>query len=529
MLTLISQPRLQCPNTKSRPIRWQIQTNSHIIDNGNRPNFSLIFEGSGAIDGEEVTLWGEVFTVDNSVPYTESTWSTVGTLQEVSENFANMIRCSYHFRDWSAYAVYFTSSMTWRVQGVYKDNTTLPNWSWDFSGLSIPTNFNDTNGHPVELKNLRVWYQLLEAGEPVGDARQAMVPFNENAPATSGIVTIDATQIIRSLLQTQRPDINLDTADPDDNFLRSFALRFAEVELGENCQEIGGKVYETLQVQVTNTVYQLRDLRDFRRHCADAKRPADFITNRPLSMSFCGNTYEWIHFYFAVNSYHIGPFRVIYNFYDSDDQLLNTYEDIQQNYLEEAVYMAGVGTANPAVANNMVAGTSYYTFQVWADALDPFNGRVLVELTKKATRHLIKCDCKVAEVYYLEDTGSWRTVTFEKVEQRIQENAGLNFETPLNYSDYGNGYLYAEGSRSSETVDADNTFTFLTERLTPLNREMYEELLRSPRHWIRTVNTQNQEALRPVVIERENTTTYQRGGVTRLRVTFRYNKSTLVH
>ena len=529
MLTLTEQPSILRPVSKSRPIRWTLTTNSHVQNNGNQASFSIIFNETGAANGEQITLLGQVFTVDNSTPYTESTFSTTGTQQEVSENFANMIRCSYLFRDWAVYSTFFLSFSNWRVFAYYyEEPVTLQGFTFDVSGLSIDVTFNSTNGQAPIIKDLRIWYRLhFLDGTPVGPAKTAFLPYNISNPVLSGRISIDQSEAIRGTLSTDRPDITENFyPQPESNFVRSYYLKYAEVER-QNCIDTPSKAYRTATISATNTVYQLREQREFTQHTYESGSPANFLTTRPVKGLVCGNQYEWLHFYYISGGIYTGTFYVEYRFY-MGDTIVNQVSIPYTPKDSENVYRIGVGTANAAIEQNITADTDRYRIRVLAAVELPNGIQGNVEIASPHERTITACGCKAAEVYFLEDTGGWQTVIFESVKQRTQEHEGQEITLPLGFSDE-RGYINERGGRRNKTYRADNPFTFETERLTRHNRDKYEQLLRSPRHYIRTANTEGEEALRPIVIERATTVTSQNGEVTRLQVTFRYNAETEVH
>lgn len=527
MLTVMQQPRLQCPVSKSRPARYRIHTVDHVVESGSYANFQIDFSSSGASNGETIVVLNKTFTVQNTDDYTQTTFRADGTVEETARNLMNALLCNYEFQDF--YLFLSGSGSNWTINGFYTTPELVDNWTFDTSGMAIAVSITAVNGASPELKDFRIWYQLYQDDIPVTSRRAANVPFDPFFPLTSGNVVIDVTEQAKGLIKTTLPSFLWNTPFLDTTYGERFHLRFGAIEFDANCNPIYGKAYKTSDFIMTNSVYQLEDIREFRRHCPDYNALTEFISDRPKTMNICGNAYEWIHVYLARNAYYVGNFRIRYRFYDENDNQINTKE---YEVEDEGFYIIGIGTANTMVSSNAPSNTSYYQVQVFGQRIDELEELDYIQMSEIIQRDIVSCDCKVAEIYFLEDTGSWQTVLFERLEQRDQLQSALEYETPLELNeaaDIKGQTLALTGERYSIAADADNVFVLTTERISERNRKTYERFLRSPTHLIRTATADGTEIIRRVIIDRKGYTILRRGEVIRLQIPFTFNTKTRVH
>jgi len=215
-----------------------------------------------------------------------------------------------------------------------------------------------------------------------------------------------------------------------------------------------------------------------------------------------------------------GTWRVRYEYFDSNDVSLG---EQMRSLKGEGVYHVPTGPQNPCHAPVLLAASSYYTVQVQVRNA----ANAWVEYSVLMTINLVNCGCTVAEIYFLEDRGSWRTLGFKQVASRRVDVSVVNYERPLTTNHNGGPVnavqLFQEGGRYSEAALADTVFILTSEKITEHNREMLEEFLRSKEHYILTSSDLFGAATRRVLIDRGSKVLFQGSGVTKLSVEFRYN------
>lgn len=530
-ITLARQPRTYCPNTKSRPVEWLLTTDDHVDDAGQVPFFQITFEGTGAVDGETVEIMGLTFEVQNGAPtFTQTTWSTTGSLLQVATNFADMLRCNYEFADFQ-FAISFTPT-TATVTAFTDQFKTFENWTFDVtSDISITMSETNANGRPVVLKNYRIWYQVFEDDNRIGERKFAAVPFDQTFPFY-GSVPIRVEHELRAILRSEEPDFFNTGAFRDPDYQRRVHLRYGPIEYDDQCNPQFGKTSKSLEVWVTNSVFQLHETREFLMHCPQVENPVRFLTNRPTEYTICRYSYEWIHIWIENTAVWIEtemPWYIVYTFYDANGNDLD--DDYSQfvTLTQPGAIRIGMGPNNTDITSAMPEGTSSYEVRVFGWQEQPVGPPQLRQYSETITRHLSNCNCWAAEIYFLEDHGGWQTLVFETLEQREIDQLDIQYETPLNWAYTTRGYIYPEGERSAYVEDADQIFAFATGRIdTDWKRHQLEELLRSPEIYIRTANEYG-HALRRVLLERNRYTTWRRGEAIHAVLTFRFSHRLRTH
>lgn len=522
MIDIIAQPDIFCPNDKSRPIRWTLQTDEHIIQFGAQAFFEVTWNTTGASNGETITVAGHVFTVDNATPFTETTWSTTGTSQDVAQNFIDMLRSNYNFRGYE----FFLSSAgggLWTSNAFTREYAEQDDYTFDYSGLSISVTTSEINGQDVELANYQVWWQLFEDPDtPIGAQKYARVPYDPLFPFSSNVADIEGNRLVRSLLSTTPPDIFQNGAFEDLDFARQVELRFGGITIDDNGDAVFGQTYFSTPIWVANSVFQHHLTRDFRDHCPNFKAVVKWLTARPNEQNACMGAFEWVHVWIESTEEWDGDFSVRYRWYNAAGAQIGTYTEALGNELIGA-YRIGVGHANAEIQNNIPAAA-----RSWDVTIMGTDSMVEMEYSEVITRVLAGCNCRAAEIYFLEDAGSWWTVLMERLERRSVEQVAVEYERPIDLNDIDTDVLYGDGARYSEAAVADKTFTFQSERITNSNRDKYEQLLRSPEVYIKTTSSAG-TVLRRIIPDRNNAVLFQRGDTARVTITYRFNTELLTH
>lgn len=529
MLVISQMPRTYCPNSKSRPVQWTIQTDEHIDTPGTFASFTVTFNTTGGANGETIEIAGQTMTVDNSQPFGYKTFQATGTSREVAENFLNAMRTDPTFE---LYLTFLSGSGgTWSANAIKYEATTEENWTFDDAGTTMDVDITDANGAPPVLKNVRIWYRLYDINQPVSTQRYADIIFDSTFPFFSE-VPIDAESLLRGLVSTTPPSYAWFGPVLDTNYSKRFHLRYGLIEFDDNCDRIYGQSGFTSEIILTNSVWQLHETREFLDHCPAtvSEGTVQFLTDRPDSMVICFETYEWVHIWLERLGTDTGIFRIRFRFYagPEEDDFISQYEQLVKDGF--GAYIIGIGPADNALSSAIPIGTTRYTIQVYKQREDGIGGFEDVPYSITLERHLVACDCKAAEVYFLEDNGSWRTVIFEKVTERTIEQRESAWEQPLDKFDTdADTRLFDEGSRYSEADLADQTFVLLTEKISERKRPMYEQLVRSPECYIKTMTAQGKLIVRRIIFNRQTFITSRRGEAIRLQLRFRFNTRLKIH
>lgn len=482
---------------------------------GGNAQIYVSFGSAPGADGQTLTLLGVDFETDSAIDFTFNTFKYGPTTEDAARNLANMCRASYLFVGWSI-SVY-ESAGNWLVRLIKDDAGNLDDFTNDASGLSPTPSLSDVNGIDEVRSTDRFWYQFYEGVNPVSE--QKFAAFDEN-----GRVRVNAEPLARNILGITDPYLLWTSSVRDLQASRNIYLRFGTYSQGEDCQYSLNESYETPEITLVNSLFQWDHVTRFLNYTPNYNMPVKWMTARPMERYVCANSYEWCAIWLQRSAlFPNGFYKVIYNYYDSDDTLLNTKTELLSNY-PDGVYHISIGAANSVHPSGAIAPSAYYTVHVEVQGDD--SGYTQYSETQTLT--LNTCNCWAAEVYYLEDAGSWRTVVFEHIERRGVEMGEFAFNTPVQYNEYGGPKdavrLYQDGGRDTLAQDADQVFTLVSERITPHNRKAYEDFVRSSRHIILTTSDFLPLVTRRILIDRTSYTFFQRGESTRMQINFRFNQ-----
>lgn len=534
MLVVTQQPRIFCPVSKSRPITWQFASDSIVQSPGSFPAFTITFETGGANNGDTLTVLDTTFEVDDALPYSPTTFDATGNQEDAARNLADAMRSTYEFQGWFFWVT--SSGPFWSVNGFLEEETEIQPFTVDTAGMS-----NTVTGAPIQLgsapvlNNVKIWFQLYNNEFKVGVERYTELIYNPAQFPAWGLSRIDLTRQAGGLVASTLPRYSWNTPQPDPSYHIDLHLRYGLAFQQPDCSEpVRNEVFETADITVTNSVFQLHEVDEFLNHCPNATMPVRFLTNRTENRVLCRSVHEWVHLWVEKNAFLLGNYRVRYSFYKEgndpvEDFIQSVTYDFQVN--NGQAYQIALGPANNEVWDNTPANTHRYTVQVLTQVIDEFGEPDFILYTDKITRYLKDCNCKAAEVYFLEDRGSWNTVVFEYLDERQLEQEAIEFERPTGWNNSlsDRDHLYVEGGRYSQATSADQVFVLISERLREGNRKDYEQLLRSPLTYIKSIDENGNEKMRRIIFDRGSQRILKRGEGIRLPLTFRFANELRTH
>lgn len=514
-LVIEQQPSPLIPH-ELKPTEWIIRKTDIITVAGTQAQIFVSFaDTAGGAAGQDITLLGETFSTSASTSaYTSISWYYSATGETAAKNFANMARTSYLFAGWSISVA--ESAGSWLVTMTRNETGALAEFTNDISGLSPSATLSDVNGTDEVRSTDRFWYQFWEGNEAISEQKFAF--FDE-----TGRVRVDAEGTARQVLGVTDPYVIWTSSRYDERMSRQVYLRFGTLTQGESCDVSYGLSYESPDITIVNSLFQHEKTLRFYPFTPNYTMPVKWLTDRPSDRNICKESYEWMAIFLQRSAlFTNGFYRIIYTYYNAAGGVLNTKTENITN-VPDGVYHVPTGPANGIHPTGVIALASYYTIQVEVQGDD--SG--YTEYSEAHTLRLSSCSCWAAEVYYLEDTGAWRTVVFENVESRAIEMSAVEWRGPIQYSRYGgttDGFrLYQDGGIESFADDAQAVFVLVTERINENNRKAYEEFLRSSRHVILTSSDTFNPVTRRIVVDRGNYGVYQRGEQKRLLIPFRFN------
>lgn len=526
MFELTQQPRTFCPNSKSRPYLYRITTDEHISQVGTLGFFTVTFNTGGEGNGIIITLAGETFTTNNASPYTFNTFDASGTPEECAQNLKGAIESNHRFEGFFIFLSSGGGSYT--VQVFNYDFGEVAPWSFDISAFTIDVDLLQSNGLPYIIKNLKLWYRVYNNVAPISIEKYTDIPFVTDSPFTSE-VQIDIKNIIKGVVRTTPPNLLAIGPTIDIGFYEEVNLRVGIIETDVDCNTVYKQSIQSSKSISLNSVFQLHETKELQPHCIGYTSPVKFLTNRPNPLVDCITTHEWAHIWLELIENMFGDFRIIYTFYRDQVEapLSQAFTDIS---VDKEPVQVDLGPANVFVKNNRPSSTDYYTIQVWVKFFDEETETAsYIPYSELLTRKITTCNCNAAEIYFIEDRGSWMTLVFEEIAARIFTQTERGYEQPIDFEDgIGSSQLYIDGGRYSLADDADQVFILKSAKFTESERYIYEQLLRSPSILIKS-SSDIGVITRRVILDRQNYTVHTYGEVSRLEIPFRFNNKVLVH
>lgn len=517
MLVIESQPEQIRPNHLGHPIQWIIRKSDYILQQGERPllGFSFVQDNAGA-SGQTFTILDNEFTTDDAQPYTNTSFDYVAGRLNAAENFANMLRSSYLFVGWS---IWVADAGIATVFAQRDEPGEIPSDEFvvDLTTLAPGVPIQRFEGQNEIVSTDRMWYQLWENNTPLTERKVA--GFDP-----SGRARVEAEPTARRLLGITSPYLLWSIPRRDERMTRRIYLKFGSYS-SVDCNLNFGRVYESSPITIINNVVQHEYLFGLAYYHQAFTPLVRWLSRRRGEYLLCGTSYDWLAIYLArTPGFLSGFFRVEYYFYDDADEQIGTATDGLSN-VEDGVYHIPVGAANPIAAQALIAAASYWTVQVLArnEALEYVPYSELMTIRKKS------CNCKGAEVYFKEELGSWRSVAFERVDERLVDVTAVEWVNPLQGNQKGrygpeNAFqLYLDGGDVARTAEAERRYILVSERLTNSNRGLYEELAKSSHHFLLSFADPLGVAVRRINIERGVYGLLKNGEAVRFVVPFTFN------
>lgn len=515
MIEILQQPRSSAPLTKSRPIVYKILGDEHIIDEGARPTFSLTFQTGSGSAGDVITVMGiEVTTVAGD--FTDTEFDNTGTVEECAESFAGFLKSNPTFADFMIFVSFAGGDATVTAISNNFEEIEPAQWDFDYAGLSNTNTHTETNGQFVNLANVQLWYQVYTDEQKVSDRRWAEFGYDANNPTDSGFAEFDIAQICRSVLDTRPPDLGLVGLEIDPRYMKRFHVRFGTVAIDETCNAIANRTYFTDPVNVTNSVFQLPNSREFLDHAPQTVSLVKWLTDRPDGLVLAMDTKEWMYIYIERTEAIVGDFIFRFKYYDEDGTLI---ADEYLTTTDDGVYCVPCGPANaPGFPN----GCKRYEVQVFGE--DELAAEV--EYSEMFTRNVKKFQCEY-EVYFQEDSGAYITIELEKreVSQTVVRD---NYSVPVNLESDEPSALYIEGGGLNVVEESEQYIVFESHKIMPGGRKVFEMLARSNNIFIKD-SAFGSDKIRRLVLEGGDFVTQAGGEAVRFRGRFMYNTGVIVH
>ena len=398
------------------------------------------------------------------------------------------------------------------------------NFTFDYTGLSTPFDSNsETNGQDTILNDYSLWFQLWSGSLPVSEQRFAKIPFVDGVASTP--TKIDLRELAGSLVKTTFPLWAQSGPALDVYFSKEVYLRFGGITKDSQGVNTFGQTYESNRADIANAVFQRREINEFKNHHPDfiATGAVQWLTDRPQNYPVPLDSYEWTWIWidntdtFPIT---VNGFKLVYTFYYPDD-ITDSFETVFQP--SGGAYIIPTGTANPDLSP-YIGDCIKYEVQVFGKD----SGEAWIAYSVILTRHVRPGYCFDEEIYFLEDKGSFGTLTFKAIDEVQLLQEGVTIDTPVDLtSSFAD--LYPEGGRSTIVERAIEKCFIISESLSRQDELMkfYEQALRSPEHYIRTTKkgvSDGVDTRRRVVIDRQNSRLFKRENKTSIILAYTFTE-----
>lgn len=532
MIDLVSEPLTTRALSLTDILRFELDANGASVDVD--PFFSVLnfaidgTTGGGAADGQDITLFNSIFTTDSAEDYTATTWDHSGTPEEAANNFANMLRANFLFKDYNITVGYSAGGDVWAITATATEAKTFDDFVFDQSGFSPAfVEFVSINGNAASLNNFRIYYDIFEGADTstinkLGNTRVAFVPYNSISGEQNAI--IDLADQLSNIFALHNFLIDGSTRVREEAGLkREFHLKYGGLNFDSSCNPSYVAGGQTSSFNLVYTAIQRDRLTNFQKFTiiGEPIGSVKWLSDRHATMDIPSDYYETINVYIP-DSDDWQDWSLRFSFYDVDDNLLG----VETNALDEnKVYQVAVGTANldGFIPNN----TTYYTIELIGIELVgglPTPPQRVFELLR---RNIVERNCSKQEIYFIEDLNSYRTVRLENIALSLAGQSRTTAQPLL--SDPVSGFYTAEdyanrGGISSRYSEADKVITLQTDRIRRGEKSFYDQLLRSPIHLMKETTVDGLEVIRKIVLTRANRVIFQNGEAVRLNLEFRYNE-----
>lgn len=277
--------------------------------------FSVPNPPSVVANGTEFTVWGKTFTVDDTQPFTSTSFKVTTNMLETALNMRDMFGANVFFAN--AVNILVDVNVPTTVTLQWKECRAQDNFTglnMDFTNMSgtgitmVPTNGTT----PVYVDGYIIGVQLMKYDPDQVNANSfGYIPITklEGVTPKRGCSAISAVEIdyrrdIGRTLYTPMPDLTTTAEIPFNTptIMGTFKLFYGWTYRDGNCQPQSGTFVQSAgSINVLNAAFELEEPYKMRRYWGD--HPAgfppgqfvqDFLTNQPKTMRVCQNSFLWV-------------------------------------------------------------------------------------------------------------------------------------------------------------------------------------------------------------------------------------------
>lgn len=487
-----SSPDYICANAVSNCIEFCMESSDLVNDAGSQADGVVnIFAASTQANGLTFNIAGIDFTVDNSSPFTGKTMDWDGTTADIADNMEGMLNANFEFFRNFTYTRFQpapgseTFFITAREVGFRSD------FDFDFSSFVGGTQFGffNTQGTDFEVKpNYRLLVELYEAN-PIPFDQQTAEPittrdyqFNEQ----DSQLCFDLRTVLQGLVNSSLPDFAQTlTAFYDESAYTQVAIRYGQAYSTDQCTVEPQYQEFSSPFEIINTAIQKNNpIQNLDPYCSISAPNMQFLTNRPIDLAYCNETYLYLPFLLD---------QALADIADAAAQdvvigYIVTYKDGSTQTFQGDPLLTPKGTLVPGV----------YDIPVGVPQLQPFLSspqpvssiQVFASLFSLVLPPVVLTDlytidytgqCCRYEIYFLNELGGWDTIQLTDAANLQVDIESLEVVQKENCA----GPLYQGGRTQFGKVSTD-TLTVVTE-----TTESYRNI-----EWLKSFINSNSKVLR---------------------------------
>jgi len=446
-ITVNIQPNTDNPIPINRPVFWELEADNADVfqSTGTKPIFQVVWPASptAPADGEEFTIWGQLFTVQSGTAFTSTSFRVVaGNMTQTRNNFRSMLQSNFFFSNAVSFQVTGTGGNTLNV--LWRDCREQANFGgagmeYDTLVSGVGATVTVTNGaSPVVVDGHKIIASLVRY-DPVTNTYQEITP-PEGVDTVidclfSYALGVDYQQQIADLLYCNIPTLTNDSADfPGyDTMYQYFVLKYGWI-YREDCSPFSGDFLYSDVVKVWNAVIADSDVYGVQKYYPGAtgglppgQTYVKFLSNAPAGgLHLRTDSYSWAWFFVNKNEYTYDTLKVIVNFLLTNNTG-GTYNETITDILGDDDGVTCVNTSPGFVIDNTAAtdaNLESYTIKIYA-----YDGGDFVQITETLQFYIDReCVEKSADVYFRNRLGGIDTLPVSVIEEvAAQSGTELNF------------------------------------------------------------------------------------------------------
>lgn len=395
-------------------------------------------------NGTEFTLWGHLFTIDDSVPYTQDSFEVTALGSTTGSNFRRMLQAHFFFSsDTNVHAGGDLSIalIDWLTCGEQDNFTGI---SMDVVALEdTGATVTVTNGTtPVYVDGYMIQVRLFKysnEGSPAA-GMQPITLFKGINPMLNcdsvDAACIDFMRDAKRTLFTPMPDLSVSSEiSPDlDTMVGLFKVQYGWTYRDENCTPKSGFYDFTEDVLVMDTVFAVEESLMMQRYIYDhpslAAASPQFLTNQPTYNALGHNSFAWFWLSGCYGSLYptVTRIRLRFNIFylnGTTASVLVDYDPI----LEYQVHCFNVSPGRLLSLFSLVNLTTVSHYFVRAEAWDDTN---LIDTVGWEIYMAIEQACEnLTDVYFKTPPGGIGTLLCEIIEKEtVQEGTEICLNIP---------------------------------------------------------------------------------------------------